>query len=243
MNLIKLPEISSTNTYLKTLLKIENLPDFTIVWTEKQTQGRGQQNNKWISEPYKNLTFSVLKKIEDFPAEHHFILNMVVSLSIINALKRVQIPKLSIKWPNDILAGTKKICGILIENTLQTKYISESIIGIGVNVNQLFFENLPNVSSLQKITGIHFHLEEILTIILNELEKSFQNLEKSEEKSLFKKYETLLFRKDKVSSFKDTENQIITGFLRGVTEQGELRVELEDYIEKTFKPKEIQLLY
>ena len=122
MEIIKLNATNSTNTYLKNLLKEKPVKDLSCIWALSQTQGRGQQGAKWISEPGKNLTFSILKKFENLSSEYHFLLNMEVSLVIFRALKKLYIPDLAVKWANDILSSKKKICGILIENTLHKDY-------------------------------------------------------------------------------------------------------------------------
>lgn len=243
MKVIKLNAINSTNTYLKELSKDKSVEDNTLVWCENQTEGRGQQNSKWISEPYKNLTFSMLKRFDDFASQHHFVLNMLVSLSILRCLKKIHIPDLTLKWPNDILSANKKICGILIENTLVSENISTSVIGVGINVNQLFFNNLDKVSSLQKITGIHYNLEELLHLLIAEFSTSFSELKTTDFQSIYTEYHLHLFRKDKPSTFEDAHKNRFMGFIRGVNEQGELCIELEDAIFKTFQLKEIQLLY
>lgn len=244
VKIIKLDAVSSTNSYLKELSKTENLSETVVVWTHNQVAGRGQQGAKWVSEPYKNLTFSVLKQFSGFSSQHHFLLNMLVSLSVFKVLKRWQLPNLALKWPNDILADSKKICGILIENTLVKNEISTSVIGIGLNVNQLHFEGLENkATSLQKITGIHFNLEELLQQILEELLPSFEKISVENSEIIFEAYHSVLFRKDKPSTFETFDNQRFMGFIRGVTQQGELRIELEDNIEKQFQLKEISLLY
>lgn len=243
MEIIKLNATNSTNTYLKELLQRENVNDNTLIWTENQTHGRGQQSAKWISEPYKNLTFSFLKRFNNLPSTHHFVLNMVVVLSILRGLKKLQIPQLALKWPNDILSENKKICGILIENSLSQQQISTSIIGVGININQLIFNDLPNVSSLKKITGIHYNLEELLHLFIKEFSASFSNFEIENHQHIFEEYHTNLFRKDKPSTFQTPENEQFMGFIRGVNPQGELLIELEDAILKSFQPKEIQLLY
>lgn len=243
MRIIKLNAINSTNTYLKELSKDHSILDNTVVWSENQTSGRGQQDSKWISEPYKNLTFSILKRFDNFSSEHHFVLNMITSLSIFRCLKKLHIPDLTLKWPNDILSGDQKICGILIENTLVAETISTSVIGVGINVNQLYFNDLPRVSSLQKLTGIHYHLEEILQMLLKEFSVSFSNLQTTDFERIYQEYHSHLFRKDKPSTFEDLHQSRFMGFIRGVTSQGELCVELEDAIFKTFQLKQIRLLY
>lgn len=243
MEIIKLNATNSTNTYLKNLLKEKQVKDLSCIWALSQTQGRGQQGAKWISEPGKNLTFSVLKKFENLPSEYHFLLNMEVSLAIFRTLKKLYIPDLAVKWANDILSSKKKICGILIENTLHKEQISSSIIGIGVNVNQVFFNDLPNVSSLQKIMGHPFDLEEVLLLICQELEVSLKSLSPTRFESMLDEYHTHLFRKDKPSTFEYPNGERFMGYIRGVSHNGQLQVEQEDALMSSFSLKEIKLLY
>ena len=243
MEIIKLNATNSTNTYLKNLLKEKQVKDLSCIWALSQTQGRGQQGAKWISEPGKNLTFSILKKFENLSSEYHFLLNMEVSLAIFRALKKLYIPDLAVKWANDILSSKKKICGILIENTLHKEQISASIIGIGVNVNQVFFNDLPNVSSLQKIMGHPFDLEEVLLLICQELEVSLKSLSPTRFESMLDEYHTHLFRKDKPSTFEYPNGERFMGYIRGVSHNGQLQVEQEDALMSSFSLKEIKLLY
>ena len=243
MEIIKLNATNSTNTYLKNLLKEKQVKDLSCIWALSQTQGRGQQGAKWISEPGKNLTFSVLKKFENLSSEYHFLLNMEVSLAIFHALKKLYIPDLAVKWANDILSSKKKICGILIENTLHKEQISASIIGIGVNVNQVFFNDLPNVSSLQKIMGHPFDLEEVLLLICQELEVSLKSLSPTRFETMLDEYHTHLFRKDKPSTFEYPNGERFMGYIRGVSHNGQLQVEQEDALMSSFSLKEIKLLY
>ena len=243
MEIIKLNATNSTNTYLKNLLKEKQVKDLSCIWALSQTQGRGQQGAKWISEPGKNLTFSILKKFENLSSEYHFLLNMEVSLAIFRALKKLYIPDLAVKWANDILSAKKKICGILIENTLHKEYISASVIGIGLNVNQLFFNDLPNVSSLQKIMGHPFDLEEVLLLILHELEAALLSLSPTRFEEVLDEYHTHLFRKDKPSTFEYPDGQRFMGYIRGVSHNGQLQVEQEDALMSSFSLKEVKLLY
>ena len=243
MEIIKLNATNSTNTYLKNLLKEKQVKDLSCIWALSQTQGRGQQGAKWISEPGKNLTFSVLKKFENLPSEYHFLLNMEVSLAIFRALKKLYIPDLAVKWANDILSSKKKICGILIENTLHKEQISSSIRGIGLNVNQVFFNDLPNVSSLQKIMGHPFDLEEVLLLICQELEVSLKSLSPTRFETMLDEYHTYLFRKDKPSTFEYPNGERFMGYIRGVSHNGQLQVEQEDALMSSFSLKEIKLLY
>ena len=207
------------------------------------TDPSGQQGASWVAEPGKNLTFSVFKKFDQLPSEYHFLLNMEVSLAIFRALKKLYIPDLAVKWANDILSAKKKICGILIENTLHKEYITASVIGIGLNVNQLFFNDLPNVSSLQKIMGHPFDLEEVLLLILHELETALLSLSPTRFEEVLDEYHTHLFRKDKPSTFEYPDGQRFMGYIRGVSHNGQLQVEQEDALMSSFSLKEVKLLY
>jgi BirA family biotin operon repressor/biotin-[acetyl-CoA-carboxylase] ligase len=244
MQLIKLDATASTNLYLKNLMLEENLVDFTIVTAKEQLKGKGQMGASWDAEKGKNLTFSVLKHQQMLLIKDQFILNMLVSLAIYKSLEYMKIPDLSIKWPNDILSGRNKICGILIENLLLGQKISASIIGIGLNVNQTQFKNLPNATSLKLITGKTFDLDEVLQIIAKNLELLFGELGSGHEQLLKKAYLKVLFRKDKASTFKNTaSNELFTAIIRTIADDGTLVLELEDQVLKCYNLKEIKLMY
>ncbi len=243
MHILKLNAIDSTNTYLKDLMLLRVLEDFTVIVANEQLKGRGQMGAKWQSKKGNNLTFSVLKKFNYLAINNQFLLNICVSLAVLECLKKVPIPDLSVKWPNDILSGNTKICGILIENVLSGKQIQESVIGIGLNVNQLSFNNLPNVSSLKLVVGRTFNLDELLQNILMNLKAFFNRIEEKNTVQLWKAYEKVLFRKDKPSTFRNVEDELFMGFIRGVSSQGKLIVELEDAVLSEFDLKQLQLLY
>ncbi|MGI9548205.1 MAG: biotin--[acetyl-CoA-carboxylase] ligase, partial [Flavobacteriaceae bacterium] len=133
MHLIKLDATGSTNLHLKKLWQDGSPIDWTVVWTANQHSGRGQQGSIWHSEAGKNLTFSVLKYFKNFDIRHQFRLNMAVSLAVFEALQQMDVPQIRVKWPNDILSGTEKISGILIENIVKAKERKATVIGIGLN--------------------------------------------------------------------------------------------------------------
>lgn len=220
-----------------------SLGDFTFVVADTQTLGRGQMGTTWESESGKNLTFSVLKKIESQQFNNPFLLNICISLAVYNALHTLGIPNLKVKWPNDILSGHSKICGILIENILSGSRMISSVIGIGLNVNQEKFVGLSNVSSLKLLMGKTFDLEMLLHLFYEELQKSFLEIENRGAEYMKDTYESVLFRKDKPSTFKGIDGNLFMGFIRGVSDQGKLVVTLEDDIQKEFNLKEISLLY
>jgi len=243
MQIIKLNATDSTNRYLKSLMNEETLEDYTVVVAKNQQSGRGQLGTVWESDPGKNLTFSVLKKTHALNIPNLFMLNICVSLAVYRALMRFGVPDIMIKWPNDILSGSSKICGILIENILAGNRINSSIIGIGLNVNQMAFNNLPKVSSLKLLLGRNIDLDSMLGEILNELKEVFKQYEQEGINKLEQLYTQLLFRKDKPSTFKNKDGDMFMGFIRGVSKEGKLIVALEDDVLKEFNLKELNLLY
>ncbi len=243
MQILKLNATDSTNLYLKNLMLSETLEDYTTVIANKQLKGRGQMGTAWASQAGKNLTCSVLKKFDTFSIADRFLLNICVSLAICRSLKQLQIPDLRIKWPNDILSGHHKICGILIENILSGRNIEAAIIGIGINVNQVEFKGLPQASSLKGLLGRTLSLEELLQSILESLAHYFSVLSNKPAEALHASYEDLLFRKGKPSTFKNKADEMFMGFIDGVSHDGKLLVILEDNIKQAYDLKEIRLLY
>lgn len=172
MKIIKLSAIDSTNDFLKDLSKNEVLENFTIVVTHEQTKGKGQMGSSWKSEIGKNLIMSILIKNVLVEINEIFHLNVAISLALIQVLNEMDVPKLSIKWPNDIMSEQKKIAGILIENSIKSDAKIESIVGIGLNVNQYNFENLPNASSISTIMKKEFDLENLMHKISTNIKKN-----------------------------------------------------------------------
>lgn len=197
----------------------------------------------WLTEAGKNLTFSILKKYNSLQVKNGFAITMAVSIGVYKALKELLVPDLSIKWPNDILSGNQKICGILIENITAGGSILSSVIGIGLNVNQLRFPALPQVSSLQLLLGRPFDIDETRDLLLMQLQLYFESLNTGNCAGLKEMYEPLLFRKDKPSTFRGINNQLFMGFIRGVSDAGRLIIALEDEKLTEFDLKEVQLLY
>ncbi len=145
--IIHIDETDSTNRWLREQGGEEDV----VVWADYQTAGKGQGTNSWESERGKNLTFSVLLHPQDIPANKQFSISMLVSLALCEALGQ-HIGDLSIKWPNDIYWRNAKIAGILIEHRISGSLIRDSIIGIGLNVNQRhFLSDAPNPVSLWQI--------------------------------------------------------------------------------------------
>lgn len=241
--IIKLDATDSTNVYLKELVQSVSFADYTVVVTKRQLKGRGQMGSVWQSEEGKNLTFSILKNFGTLRTEQTFMLNIGSSLAICDVLQSLSIPNVKVKWPNDIMSGSSKICGILIENVLKGQLVQYSIIGIGLNVNQTDFGNLDKAASLKSITGNFYDLDELLQRILDRLPLYLDRIGQKNMGQLLTAYEKLLFRKDKPSTFTDVNGDMFMGFIRGVSPEGKLVLELEDQVFKEFDLKEVTLLY
>ncbi|GAB5400596.1 MAG: biotin--[acetyl-CoA-carboxylase] ligase [Aureisphaera sp.] len=240
MNIIKLNAIGSTNDYLKGLSKETHLEDGTVVLTEDQTKGRGQMGSSWQFERGKSLAFSVFKRFDGILVDHQFAITVQVSLTLLNCLEQFGIPNLTVKWPNDIMAGDKKLCGILVENQLMGNQIKGSVVGIGLNVMNSSFVGLPNATSMSLIAGNSFDVEEVFSTIAEEIVFDLNHFY-ADHFHLFKMYEESLYRKGQVSVFSDG-NEPFNGIIRGVDGNGELRLEIEDGTVKTYRLKKIKLL-
>ncbi|MCI4442013.1 MAG: biotin--[acetyl-CoA-carboxylase] ligase [Lentimicrobium sp.] len=242
MKLIKLDAIDSTNEFLKGLSSNQILENFTVVTAESQTKGKGQMGSVWDSEPSKNLIMSVL--VKDFIPNINqiFDVNIAVSVSIIQVLERLNIPELSIKWPNDIMSYNKKVGGILIENSIKSDGSINSIAGLGLNINQMNFENLPKASSLALICNTTFDKEEILLKIVEKLEQNIQSWNQNSD-SFWNEYTNKLFKIGIPMPFEDQNQQNFMGIIQGVSPIGKLEILLEDDSISEFDIKEIQMLY
>ena len=161
MPIIKLDAIDSTNDYLKQLAREQEAENYTLVIAREQTKGRGQMGAKWVSEPGKNLTMSLLVRDLRLQSDTFFDLNVAVALGVMEVLEGMSIPNLKIKWPNDIMADNKKVGGILIENSWKTDGSYTAVVGLGLNLNQTDFEHLPQATSLTNITKLYYDVDEM----------------------------------------------------------------------------------
>ncbi len=240
MKIIKLDSIDSTNTFLKELSSSTNLENFTVVTTKRQTLGRGQMDAKWISEDYKNLTFSILLKFDNLKIDKQIYLNFAISLGVFDFLNELNLPKITIKWPNDILCEKQKICGILIENSLQKNNIKSAVVGVGLNVNQQKFPNTINATSVYQKTQKEFNLDELLGKLLNKLSFYTDLVYQKKYNFLKKSYLENLYLKNIPSMFKSDE--LFMGKIIDVDNSGKLVIERENEIIQKFSIKEIKFI-
>ncbi len=240
MKLIKLDTIDSTNSFLKEMSGNMSVENFTVVMAQQQTAGRGQMNTQWDSEVGKNLTFSVFFGFGDLSITNQKFLNFSIALGIYQFLKRIGISNLAIKWPNDILAEGKKICGVLIENSLKGTKIVSSVIGIGVNVHQ-DFKNNENVNavSIKDILNKEFDLENLLNQLIDQIKFYINQLEEKKYSVLEKSYLEVLYKKGLPSMFKTSNDTLFMGKIIGVSSQGKLQIETDDERIHEFGIKEV----
>lgn len=237
--IIRLKETDSTNSHLRELLSRETLSEFTVVTTEFQSSGRGQRGNSWESEEGKNLLFSVLLKPHFVPARSQFLISQVSSLAVKESLDQFA-DGFSIKWPNDIYWNDKKISGMLIENDLAGMMLSESIPGIGVNINQdTFISNAPNPVSLRNITGEMHDCDDVLASILHLLSYYYGLLQRGETEVISKKYHDSLFRREGFHLYADNNGQFSAQIVR-IEPDGRLILCTETGEERGYLFKEVR---
>lgn len=240
LKIIRLDTIDSTNSFLKELAISSDIQNFTVVVAKNQISGRGQVQSKWLVESGKNLTFSIFCVFNNLPIQEQKYLNFAVSLSVFETLKTLQLPRLAIKWPNDILSERNKICGVLIENVLKKQYIKSSVIGIGINVNQeVFSDDLPNASSIKNILDKEFDLDVLLESVLDKLKIMLSLLENKDYKILERKYLNALYKKNVPSMFRTSRNVLFMGKIFGVSQEGKLQIQLDDESIQEFGIKEV----
>ncbi len=211
-NVIWVESLDSTQTYLQGL-NSDILPEWSIVATKNQTQGRGQGNNKWESEGEKNLNFSLLLKPTFLPIADQFLITQVLSLGICDFLSKY-INDVSIKWPNDIYVRKNKICGMLVQNKIIGSEFTCAICGIGININQIDFHFAPNPTSMKLETKQEFLIENILIEILDSVKLRYDMLKSNHGFNFKKEYlERLLyynvFANYRYNNVEDIEAKII----------------------------------
>jgi BirA family transcriptional regulator, biotin operon repressor / biotin---[acetyl-CoA-carboxylase] ligase len=242
MNIIKLDAINSTNDYMKELMAKQYVENFTIVTAVHQTAGRGQMGAEWNVEAGKNLTFSVLIKNLLLQASDIFLLNAAVAVSCAEAIEKSSILNICIKWPNDILAGNKKIGGILVENSIKSQGEIYSVAGIGINVNQENFRGLPKATSLLNESGMQHDINYLLFSVVEHLKRNISLILNCYHDEIWERYHHKLYKKNVPMPFEKDGHRFM-GIIKEVNRNGKLRVLLEDDSIAEFGIKEVQLLY
>ena len=226
---IKVSQTASTNTYLSRLAA--TLPGGTVIYTPSQTAGRGQKGNSWESEDGKNLTFSHLLKRPPVKARDQFYLSEAAALAVVEALTTEAGDGFSVKWPNDVYWQDKKVCGMLIENSLNGSDIAICIIGIGINVNQqVFVSDAPNPVSLINISGHEHDLMALLKRVCSRIEQLVDSLaDDTARRDLHQRYMAALYRNDgQLHLWEDADGNRFMASVAGIAPDGTLTLLHED---------------
>ena len=198
----------STNSVLKR--RGDSAPDGLTLAAREQTAGRGQRGNTWEAAPGKNLTFSVMLRPQGLTAERQFDFLMLTALAILNVLERRlgREAGLSLKWPNDIYAGNRKLGGILIEGVIGGGRVESMIVGAGINVNQtVFISDAPNPVSMVQIAGRTFVLEDLLEEIAEEICMQVGVYESDPDSEQLREiYKSVLWRRSGLHPYRDTRS-------------------------------------
>ena len=237
-NIIKIHNVISTSDYVLSLKSSKIFREGLVVVSDFQQKGRGQRGKYWQSEFGKNLLISVVIK-SNILIKKKFDISKFVSLSVIDCLSALGVTA-HIKWPNDILVGSNKISGILIDNIISKNTVKYSVVGIGLNINQANFNLFTTkATSLKLELKKSFSLVKIQNLLLDKLRNRLVSYRNSEFLDI--EYLDYLYKKDKIACFEANFTKF-NGIIRGVTDDGRLKVELDSSIQY-FDVKEIKMLF
>ncbi|MBC3538454.1 biotin--[acetyl-CoA-carboxylase] ligase [Rufibacter sediminis] len=224
-----MPECASTNTEAHELLYKNGATDGCVIVAGAQTGGRGQRGNAWDVEPDKNITLSVILKPTFLEAQHQFSLNIAVSLAALDLLQEYLPTGASLKWPNDLYYRDQKAGGILIENSVSGRFLQHSVIGIGLNVNQVSFAH-PRATSLALLTGQPLALPKVISKLLENLERRYLALRSGAAEAQKREYLQHLYRYQEWHPF-EVAGQVKQGQITGIDSAGRLAVLLEQKLQ------------
>ena len=226
-------------TRVKMLIKSKKIKSGDIIVAKYQYGGRGQHTNKWYSSYGKNLLCSMLYRPLDLNINQVFSINQVVSLAVLKTIRKFNKEKCLIKWPNDILSVNKKISGILVENSLSLNQVNYSIIGVGINVNQVLFKKLPNATSLKKISNSDIIIQEVLNELIDNYKFYFSRIH--ELKYINEEYNKNIFGKDGCKLIINGRRQY--GKIINISNNGIVKLNLDSEGIQEFDPRKIKILY
>lgn len=231
-------QTNSTNRLMQTMLDRED--GFYIV-TDYQSEGRGQVENVWESERGQNILVSILLH-PHIATSQQFRLAMLTGLAVVEAMDTHFHSHFQIKWPNDIYYKDKKLGGILIENRLEQGQVKDSIIGLGLNINQTtFVSDAPNPISLKQITGKEEDRESVLQAVLERLHALQPLLEDAREQELKQRYIARLYRRSGWHEYEDATGRFRAEWV-GLGKAGEWIVKTEQGEERTYLLKQIKFI-
>ncbi len=240
--IIELDSVDSTNNYLSKLANETIVENGSVILAHFQTNGKGQRGNNWESEAGSNLTFSVFLDMTFLKLSQNFLLSMMVCNSVHELISNYT-TDCKIKWPNDILLNRNKMCGILIENSVQKNYLSNSIIGIGLNVKQQKFEKNIQATSLEKHTKQRIDKEKLFLKLLEILNKNYLILSQGNQLAIKNYYfQNLLGYHSELTYEWCKTNERFTGEILEVEDNGFVKIRVNQQEIRMIEMKEVRLL-
>lgn len=238
---VKLEETGSTNRFLNDLIQNEILPEGTVVTANYQVAGQGLGGTSWFSEPGKNLLMSVVFNPEFLPVKKIYLISKAIALAIKDFLVEENI-QAKIKWPNDIYVEDKKICGVLIENSIRGSVVLQSICGIGLNINQQHFPaEIPNATSMKLVTGKNYSIDDCRIKLCRQLEKRYLQIKSQNFNLINNDYLKSLHRFYEMETY-ETETGTFSAQIIDVEDEGRLVIKKENGAILRFSFKEIKFL-
>lgn len=244
-HILELDTTPSTNTYAINLIKEIQVAEGTVVFTHNQTKGRGQVGNTWQAESGKNLTFSLILHPNFLAIDKQFYLSKITSLAVFGMLTDFLNPSLydiKIKWPNDILVNDRKIAGILIENVLRGNFLQNSVVGVGININQQSFNKVDKqATSLGILLQQDFNLKEMLHSFCKHFEALYLSLKQNNFGKITSNYLNQLYLLNEFATYQANEKTFVAKIM-DVRENGLLVLSTEQSEVLKFNFKEVQLV-
>lgn len=238
--LIELEQIDSTNNYLSQLADSVKLPDGSVVTAKLQTSGKGQRGNVWQSEENQNFTFSIIYFPGNIHLDRQFLLTQAISLGVYDYLSSI-CKKVKIKWPNDLYVSNHKIGGLLIENTIKGEFIAQTIIGVGLNINQKEFNIAHHkITSLSIENNEQYNLNEELNKLLTSVERRYLQWKGAQFALIKANYLEVLYLHQSWHIYQTNDGNYLDGKIIGTNEIGQLLLEDLNGNIHTFGNKEIK---
>ncbi|MGY8931422.1 MAG: biotin--[acetyl-CoA-carboxylase] ligase [Flavobacteriales bacterium] len=239
-NQIKLNTIDSTNRFLLEFNKSSKISGPIVVTADYQSEGKGRTSKSWFSNRGENLLISLLIN-HNLHINKKFDLSILISLALKDFLSIYLNDDIHIKWPNDLIIKNKKIAGFIIDNLVQKSNIHTSVIGIGVNINQLKFNFFsPLATSISLENNCNYNLDDMKNNLLSCIENRYINFEKNS--TLYNEYLNYLYLKDKFSFFEINLKRVEAKIIN-VSEKGELFVQFKNDKIESFLLDEIKFLF
>ncbi len=243
-----LKTVESTNTYLNNLLSQHRLPEGAVILAEEQTSGRGLANERWLSEAGKNLLMSVVFYPSFLSTQNLFVLSKAFSLGVYDFVNDLlsnafQNEIVKIKWPNDIYVGDKKLCGMLIENSIRNPNINHTLLGIGLNVNQeVFPAMLQNPVSLKKILGKELEIDTCFSALCNALESRYLQLKSGHGEQVNEDYVNALFRFGEFHEYESGHTRF-KAKMTAIADDGKIFLKRENGLIEKYDFKEVKFVF